>query len=125
MRSLRFVFIAITAAVVCSPFAAAEPVRLMCEGKLMNEQGDGTQNYTLLLAIDLGAGKVEVGSLGTALIVSKPDADVLVFKVRPGTVGAESTGAINRFTGGATMVLRVAGLERSFDGDCRTAQRLF
>jgi hypothetical protein len=127
MRWLGFVFIAIAAAVIRPPFASAQPVRLVCEGEmqLLNVRGDATQNYTLLLAIDLGAGTVGVGSWGTSPINSKPDAGTLTFQAVPGTVGAQSTGAINRLTGKAAIGISVDGLERSFSGTCRASQRLF
>jgi hypothetical protein len=118
MRWLGFVPIAI-AAVISPSFASAEPVRLMCEGEMMHS--DASQNSTLLLAIDLGVGTVEVSGWGKAPIISKPDDDTLTFRTGTGPIGGPPTGVINRFTGKAAIGLG----EKTFTGRCRTAQRLF
>ena len=119
MRSLRFVFVAIVAAVISPPLASAEPVRLMCEGEMMHS--DATQDYRLFLTIDLSARTVDVSGWGKAPIISKPDDDVLTFRTGTGPVGGIPTGAIHRFTGRAAIGLG----ERSFTGTCQTARRLF
>jgi hypothetical protein len=100
MRWLGFVFIATAATVISPPFASAEPVRLVCEGEMrvLSPNGNANESYTLSLAIDRGAGTVEVGGWGTAPIISKPDDDTLVLMARPGTVAGPSSGSINRVT---------------------------
>jgi hypothetical protein len=116
---MRSLIVAIVAAAVGPPLALADPVRLMCEGEMMH--GNATQNSTLLLTIDLGAGTVEVSGWGKAPIISKPEDEALTFRTGTGPVGGIPTGVINRFTGRAGIGLG----ERTFVGQCRTAQRLF
>ena len=127
MRSLRFVFIVIAAAVI-SPPASAEPdrpkpVRFMCEGEMIARSGDATHRSNLSVAFDVSTGTVEVSGWGEASITSKLDADTLTFEARPRTVGGQSKGAINRITGRAAIVVRRSGFEGLFHGRCRTGQR--
>ena len=125
MRSRGFLFVAIVAAVI-SPTASAEPdrpkpVRFMCEGEMIS--GDATHRSNMSVAFDMSTGTVDVAGWGEASITSKLDADTLTFEARPGTVGGQSKGAINRITGRAAIVVRRSGFEGLFHGRCRTGQR--
>jgi len=94
--------------------------------RVLSPNGNANESYTLSLSIDRGAGTVEVGSWGTAPIISKPDDDTLVLMARPGTVEGPMSGSINRVTG-MTSINIITSFDRlwSFRGRCRTAQRLF
>ena len=118
----------IVLAVAINPsIASAEPMRLACEGevRLQNADGETIDKDILSVVIDLAAKTVTVGSRGAVPIVSKPDADTMVFIAEPGSREGVSTGTVNRFTGVASIhIIRTDGLYK-FYGTCRTAQRLF
>jgi hypothetical protein len=107
--------------------ASAEPVHLACVGevRLQNASGETVDHDTLSVVIDQTAGTVTVGSRAPVQIMSKPDADALVFQARPGSREGVSTGTIDRFTGASSIhIIRSDGLYK-FYGQCRPAQRLF
>ena len=86
-----------------------KPVRFMCEGEMIS--GDATHRSNLSVAFDVSTGTVEVAGWGEASTTSKLDADTLTFEARPGTVGGQSKGAINRITGRAAIVVHRSGFE--------------
>jgi len=81
----------------------------MCEGEMIS--GDATHRSNLSVAFDVSTGTVEVAGWGEASTTSKLDADTLTFEARPGTVGGQSKGAINRITGRAAIVVHRSGFE--------------
>ena len=64
------------------PAHSSGPVQLSCNGQMTAVRRQVTEDYTIAITVDLGAGTVKVGSYGTAPILGNADGDTLVFMKR-------------------------------------------
>jgi hypothetical protein len=123
-----FVVIAVCWAASASVFPAhsSGPMQLSCNGKMTAASRRVTEDYTIAITVELGAGTVKVGSYGTVPIVGNADGDTLVFMKNKDSLDEVSTGTLNRITGVTSVhiITLVDGLYL-FYGTCKPAQRLF